>query len=536
ILPFFLFFLQYNEILGRGAFKNVYKGFDEIDGIEVAWNQVSIEDALQSPEHLQRLYSEVHLLRTLKHENILRSYASWVDEKNKTINMITELFTSGSLRQYRKKHKSVDIKAIKNWARQILRGLEYLHNNNPPVIHRDLKCDNIFVNGNHGEVKIGDLGLAAIMQQPTARSVIGTPEFMAPELYEEEYNELVDIYSFGMCMIELITSEYPYSECKNQAQIYKKVTSGIKPAALGKVRDPEVRQFIENCLVPASQRLSATELLKAPFLASELTKNYTSDTLQFSGLTPKSINSIKSESSFMNLFPNCNMLSGSTPFESMLVTPVSVVELCRCNERNEFTLKGEKCDENSISITLRIADFSGRVRHVHFEFYLNHDTSLSIAAEMVEQLDLWKDDVAFIAELIDDLISQLIPCLGTSHASFGGSKNSSLEGSNGNCVEEATERGIQKYSSTRESLMSESMNHSISSYCGSWITASNDMNLSVSSLSLTDKYSECCYDLKVELDAIDLQYQQRCNELLRMRQAAIENAKKKWMMKKISVV
>lgn len=48
---------------------------------------------------------------------------------------------------------------------------------------------------------------------------------MAPEFYDEEYNELVDIYSFGMCILELITCEYPYSECKNQAQIYKKVTS-----------------------------------------------------------------------------------------------------------------------------------------------------------------------------------------------------------------------------------------------------------------------------------------------------------------------
>lgn len=53
----------------------------------------------------------------------------------------------------------------------------------------------------------------------------GTPEFMAPELYEEEYNELVDIYAFGMCVLEMVTSEYPYSECSNPAQIYKKVTS-----------------------------------------------------------------------------------------------------------------------------------------------------------------------------------------------------------------------------------------------------------------------------------------------------------------------
>lgn len=55
--------------------------------------------------------------------------------------------------------------------------------------------------------------------------ILGTPEFMAPELYEEEYNELVDVYSFGMCMLEMVTLEYPYNECKNTAQIYKKVTS-----------------------------------------------------------------------------------------------------------------------------------------------------------------------------------------------------------------------------------------------------------------------------------------------------------------------
>lgn len=55
--------------------------------------------------------------------------------------------------------------------------------------------------------------------------ILGTPEFMAPELYEEEYNELVDIYAFGMCLLELVTFEYPYVECANAAQIYKKVTS-----------------------------------------------------------------------------------------------------------------------------------------------------------------------------------------------------------------------------------------------------------------------------------------------------------------------
>lgn len=53
----------------------------------------------------------------------------------------------------------------------------------------------------------------------------GTPEFMAPEMYEEHYDESVDVYAFGMCMLEMATGEYPYSECSGPAQIYKKVVS-----------------------------------------------------------------------------------------------------------------------------------------------------------------------------------------------------------------------------------------------------------------------------------------------------------------------
>jgi len=76
--------------------------------------------------------------------------------------------------RYRIKHKKVDIRALKKWSRQILSGLVYLHSHDPPVIHRDLKCDNIFVNGNQGEVKIGDLGLATILDNArSAHSIIG---------------------------------------------------------------------------------------------------------------------------------------------------------------------------------------------------------------------------------------------------------------------------------------------------------------------------------------------------------------------------
>ena len=402
-------YLRYNEILGRGAFKTVYRAFNGVDGIEVAWNQVRIDGLLHSVDDLAKLYSEVNLLKSLKHENIIKFYDSWVNDKQKTVNMITELFTSGNLRQYRKKHKYVEMKAIKGWARQILQGLVYLHGHKPPIIHRDLKCDNIFVNGHQGEVKIGDLGLAIVMQQPTARSVIGTPEFMAPELYEEEYNELVDIYSFGMSILEMVTLEYPYNECKNPAQIFKKVTSGIKPASLNKVSDPQIKEFIEKCLVPASERMSAEELLKDPFLQIENPNN----PFLYPIKTPRVTDIPKSRSPSMDIDTDYKLFSGfsgsnyaESNHES---THFPVYEVKRTNQNNEFRLKGAKNDDNSVSLTLRIADTCGGVRNIHFLFYLETDTAVSVASEMVEHLELADHDVAFIAELIDYLIMKLLP-------------------------------------------------------------------------------------------------------------------------------
>lgn len=89
-----------------------------------------------------------------------------------------------------------------------------MHEQQPyPIIHRDLKCDNIFINSNSGEIRIGDLGLSTPMQNSFTTSVLGTPEFMAPELYEECYGTAVDIYAFGMCVLEMVTLERPYKEC-----------------------------------------------------------------------------------------------------------------------------------------------------------------------------------------------------------------------------------------------------------------------------------------------------------------------------------
>ncbi|XP_019435659.1 PREDICTED: probable serine/threonine-protein kinase WNK11 [Lupinus angustifolius] len=257
---------KYSELLGCGAVKKVYRAFDQEEGIEVAWNQVNLRNFCDDPAMMDRLYSEVRLLRSMTNKHIIALYNVWKDGQKNTLNFITEVCTSGNLREYRKKHKHVSLKALKKWSNQILKGLNYLHMHDPCIIHRDLNCSNVFVNGNTGQVKIGDLGLAAIVgTNHIAHSILGTPEFMAPELYDEDYTELVDIYSFGLCVLEMVTLEIPYSECDSVAKIYKKVTSGVRPEALNKVQDAEVKVFIEKCLAQPRARPSAAELLEDSF-------------------------------------------------------------------------------------------------------------------------------------------------------------------------------------------------------------------------------------------------------------------------------
>ena len=92
--------LQTNEVLGKGAFKTVYKGFDEQEGLEIAWNQIRMNELVSSKEERERLFAEIRVLKQLKHKNIMTFYDSWLENKGYTVNFITELFTSGTLRQW----------------------------------------------------------------------------------------------------------------------------------------------------------------------------------------------------------------------------------------------------------------------------------------------------------------------------------------------------------------------------------------------------------------------------------------------------
>ncbi|KAM4598749.1 serine/threonine-protein kinase WNK4-like [Polymixia lowei] len=263
-------FLKFNIEIGRGSFKTVYKGLDTETTVEVAWCE--LQTRRLSKEERQRFSEEVDMLKGLQHPNIVRFYDSWKStlKGHKFVILVTELMTSGTLKTYLKRFKEMKLKLLQRWSHQILKGLHFLHTRDPPIIHRDLKCDNIFITGPTGSVKIGDLGLATLKRASFAKSVIGTPEFMAPEMYEERYDEAVDVYALGMCILEMTTSEYPYSECQNAGQIYRKVTSGIKPDSFFKVKVPELKEIIEGCIrMNNDERYTIQDLLEHSFFQED---------------------------------------------------------------------------------------------------------------------------------------------------------------------------------------------------------------------------------------------------------------------------
>ncbi|KAM7387661.1 hypothetical protein PAMA_010007 [Pampus argenteus] len=264
-------FLKFNIEIGRGSFKAVYRGLDTETTVEVAWCELQTH-RLNRVER-QRFEEEVEMLKALQHPNIVRFFDSWKSTLKgyKCTILVTELMTSGTLKTYLRRFRQMKLKLLQRWSFQILKGLQFLHSRCPPILHRDLKCDNIFITGPTASVKIGDLGLATLKKASFAKSVIGTPEFMAPEMYEEKYDEAVDIYAFGMCILEMATSEYPYSECQNAAQIYRKVTNGIKPDSFFKVKVPELMEIIDGCIrTNSSERFTVQDLLDHWFFQEKL--------------------------------------------------------------------------------------------------------------------------------------------------------------------------------------------------------------------------------------------------------------------------
>jgi len=111
---------RFNQEVGTGRFKHVFKGFDEKQGIDVAWSKILQHSAPHfdlDDEQMTKIAAEMSIGLQLDHPNIIRCYKCWQDTQAHCINLVTEYFTSGNLRDYRQRHKHLELKAVRKCGR-----------------------------------------------------------------------------------------------------------------------------------------------------------------------------------------------------------------------------------------------------------------------------------------------------------------------------------------------------------------------------------------------------------------------------------
>ncbi|KAG2643244.1 hypothetical protein PVAP13_2KG310700 [Panicum virgatum] len=262
------------ELIGAGAFGQVYLGMNLDSGELLAVKQVLIGTSNATREkaqaHIRELEEEVKLLKNLSHPNIVR-YLGTVREED-TLNILLEFVPGGSIQSLLGKLGSFPEPVIKKYTKQILQGLEYLHNN--AIIHRDIKGANILVD-NKGCIKLADFGaskqVAKLATVTAAKTMKGTPHWMAPEvIVGSGHSFSADIWSVGCTVIEMATGKPPWSQQYQEVALLFHVGTTKSHPPIPEHLSLEAKDFLLKCLQKEPElRSTASDLLKHPFVTGE---------------------------------------------------------------------------------------------------------------------------------------------------------------------------------------------------------------------------------------------------------------------------
>ncbi|XP_007907906.2 interferon-induced, double-stranded RNA-activated protein kinase [Callorhinchus milii] len=217
--------IQYG--LGSGAFGNVFKAKKKMDNRYYAVKSIILKDDGKEKR-------EVELLARMSHENIVRYYHSWIEHSSKmkknTLYIQMELCEEHTLQDWletfansNREKEPVSISIFT----QLVAGVKYIHDQK--MIHRDLKPANIFLSEGN-KVKIGDFGLAAIMNEKNAHTVdVGTRKYVSPEQQIiSSYTNKTDIFPLGLIYFELFWIFCGTGHEKNAK--WQKIRSGDFPS------------------------------------------------------------------------------------------------------------------------------------------------------------------------------------------------------------------------------------------------------------------------------------------------------------------
>ncbi|CAL5043622.1 unnamed protein product [Urochloa decumbens] len=235
--------LTLGERVGLGSFGEVYRG--EWHGTEVAVKKFLQQDI--SSDALEEFRTEVGIMRRLRHPNVVLFMGAVTRVPH--LSIVTEFLPRGSLfRLIHRPNNQLDERRRLRMALDVARGMNYLHNSTPVIVHRDLKSPNLLVDKNW-VVKVCDFGLSRIKHNTflSSRSTAGTAEWMAPEvLRNEPSDEKCDVFSYGVILWELCTLLQPW-EGMNPMQVVGAVGFQQRRLDIPGSVDPAVAEIIKKC-------------------------------------------------------------------------------------------------------------------------------------------------------------------------------------------------------------------------------------------------------------------------------------------------
>eukprot|EP00835_Amoeboradix_gromovi_P006549 NODE_793_length_4199_cov_0.962195.p1 type:complete len:392 gc:universal NODE_793_length_4199_cov_0.962195:4161-2986(-) len=260
--------LEVLEPLGKGNFGQVYRARVKPPNVPVA-RICAVKVVFLKESELREILLEVDILKMCNHTNITQYVCLFRKELDLWIAM--EICDAGGMDHlYNIYPKPLDEMLVASIIYETLQGVAYIHS--LYLIHRDIKAGNILLT-TQGAIKLADFGVSAkCSTSHLAKSFIGTPYWMAPEVLDSEdnssnkYGPKCDVWSIGITTIEILDKSPPFSDL-HPFTAMQSIKKGDPPIQLQKKRSRSCQEFINHCIIrDINNRPTASDALLHPFM------------------------------------------------------------------------------------------------------------------------------------------------------------------------------------------------------------------------------------------------------------------------------
>jgi tRNA A-37 threonylcarbamoyl transferase component Bud32 len=231
---------QLQRSIGRGGMAEVYLAYDEHLHREIAVKIVR----RGRTDDLARFRHEAEMLALLTHEHILPVYD--YSQQGPWHYLVMPYISHGTLADHLQTRGPLTMEEAGTLLDQIASALQYAHDRG--ILHRDIKPSNILLRDD-AFAYLADFGIARLLERESGLtqtgSFIGTPEYMAPELFESQASQSSDIYALGIVLYSLLTGRLPFTGPNPLTIVQKQLHEPpTPPSRLNRAVSPEVEQVV----------------------------------------------------------------------------------------------------------------------------------------------------------------------------------------------------------------------------------------------------------------------------------------------------